>query len=661
MTPTDKAIRLPVNVLEDSETLRYAAEELGKYLRMMDERIRPEMRPVDGYRAGDPGITLGRLEAFGLPAPASDAPAFDDAIRVEVAGLRGFIAGSNPRSVLLGVYRFLEAAGCRWVRPGADGEYIPRRDVMTISVTLDEEPSYRHRGVCIEGAVSLENMLENVEWAPKVGLNSYFLEFITPFTFFDRWYHHQHNPYKQPEELTVDMVSRFKDQIELAIKKRSLLYHAVGHGWTCEPLGIPGLGWDPGEYEVSPEVTGLLAEVGGTRGLFRGIPLNTNLCYSNPAARKAIVDYAVRYVQDSGRIDVLHIWMADDANNHCECPNCRDTLPADFLVMLLNEMGEAFTQASLATRIAFIAYLDLLWAPQKARLRHPERFSLLFAPISRTYSRSYDLDTSGITLPPFERNKLKFPANIAENLAHLKEWQKLFAGDSFTYEYYFMWDHYFDPAYYETAKILHADVRKLRKAGLNGIISDQTQRSFFPTGFGMWVLAKTLWDENATFEAMARDYFDAAFGPDGEACRAYMAHLSELFDPPYLRGDKSAIQGEEKDLHVWILAGASADANAEAAARLREIPGVIEAFRPVIERNLRAADACHAKSWAYLAAHADLATLLALAFKARAEGHLEEAQHQWERVADLAWRSEDALQPVFDTFVFSLTLGSRFR
>ena len=661
MTPEGQAMQLTVNVLEESETVRYAAEELGKYLRMMDERIKPEVRLADGYRAGDPGITLGRTDAFCLPAPGSDAPAFDDHLRVEVAGLQGIIAGSNPRSVLLGVYRFLEAAGCRWVRPGADGEYIPRRDVMILSVTLDEEPSYRHRGVCIEGAVSLENMLENVAWAPRVGLNSYFLEFMTPFTFFDRWYRHQNNPYKQPEELTVDMVSRFKDQIELAIKKRGLLYHAVGHGWTCEPLGIPGLGWDPGEYEVSPEVAGLLAEVGGTRGLFHGIPLNTNLCYSNPAARKAIVDYAVRYVQESGRIDMLHIWMADDANNHCECPSCRDTLPADFLVMTLNAMDEAFTQAGLTTRIAFIAYLDLLWAPRKARLRHPDRFSLLFAPISRTYSRSYDLDTSGITLPPFERNKLKFPANIAENLAHLKEWQKLFDGDSFTYEYYFMWDHYFDPAYYETAKILHADVRKLRQAGLNGIISDQTQRSFFPTGFGMWVMAKTLWDENVTFEALARDYFDAAFGPDGEACRAYMARLSELFDPPYLRGDKSAIQGEEKDLHVWILAGARADANAEAAARLGEIPGVIAAFRPVIERNLSAADACHAKSWAYLAAHADLATLLALAFKARAEGHLEEARHQWERTADLAWRSEDALQPVFDTFVFTLTLGSRFR
>jgi hypothetical protein len=54
--------------------------------------------------------------------------------------------------------------------------------------------------------------------------------------------------------------------------------------------------------------------------------LNTQLCYSNARARRAVVDYAVRYVQENGHIDVLHVWLADKSNKHCECPNCRDTL-----------------------------------------------------------------------------------------------------------------------------------------------------------------------------------------------------------------------------------------------------------------------------------------------------------------------------------------------
>ena len=46
---------------------------------------------------------------------------------IDVTDGKGRIAGSNPRSVLLGVYRFLEEAGCRWLRPGTDGDYVPKR------------------------------------------------------------------------------------------------------------------------------------------------------------------------------------------------------------------------------------------------------------------------------------------------------------------------------------------------------------------------------------------------------------------------------------------------------------------------------------------------------------------------------------------------------
>jgi hypothetical protein len=51
---------------------------------------------------------------------------------------------------------------------------------------------------------------------------------------------------------------------------------------------------------------------------------------------------------------------------------------------------------------------------------------------------------------------------------------------------------------------------------LNGMVSDQTQRSFFPTGFGMYVMAKTLWDETAEFETLATDYFRDDYGQDGD-------------------------------------------------------------------------------------------------------------------------------------------------
>jgi len=632
----------------DAEPVVYATEELARYLRMMDD-VDVE---IQGFGERRPwacaGIRLGLLSDFGIEQHS--VAKLDDRIYVDVSALEGIVAGSNPRSVLLAAYRFLEEVGCRWVRPGKDGEYVPRRDLAQLAVQLDETPSYRYRGMCIEGAVSYENVEDSIDWAPKVGLNSYFLEFIVPYTFFDRWYRHLNNPYKEPEGLTVEKVVDFRQRLEREIKKRGLLYHAVGHGWTCEPFGIEGLGWDSEEYPVSNQVSPYLAEVDGRRAIYKGIPLNTQLCYSNADARQAVVDFALRTVQEKDNIDVLHVWLADGVNNHCECPDCRDTLPSDYYVQLLNEIDAAFTQHGIDVKIAFVVYVDLLWAPQRARFNNPDRFVLLFAPISRSYSEPYDLELSGVELPEYERNQLRFPSDIRENLAHLKAWQQTFHGDAFTYEYYFMWDHYFDPAYYEAAKVIHADVQKLARAGLNGIISDQTQRAFFPTGFGMYVLAKSLWDDRVSFTALAKAYFAAAFGPDGEACRKYMARLSKLFDPPYLRGDSvSGLQGEKKMRSI------------SAARKLGTIPEQISAFEPVIERNLESDQACWNKSWGYLSYHATIATMLALAFKARAEGKPRQARDRWGEVADFVQRHEDAVQPALDVFEFVRTLDPLFR
>jgi hypothetical protein len=638
-----------------SAAVSFAAAELQKYLQRMDTSAQ---FPVEqGVPTRAKAIHLGLCQELGIPVPETVNPALDDYLYVEIQSGQGIIAGSNPRSVLMAVYRFLEKAGCRFIRPGKDGEYIPAVDVSSLGVSIASKPSYRHRGVCIEGAVSLQHMLDNVDWAPKVGMNSYFLEFMVPFTFFDRWYSHELNPMLPPEPLSVDQVIGFMQTIEQEIEKRGLAYHNPGHGWTCESLGIPGLGWFATAPEISPQTRELLAEVKGRRGLYEGVALNTHLCYSNPAARKAVADYAVQYMRSKPNISYLHVWLADNDNNFCECAACRDTLPSDHYLMLLNEMDEALTAAGIPVKIVFIAYLELLWPPREQVFKNPDRFVLLFAPISRTYSRSYETDLAGIQVPEYKRNQIVLPSGIRQNLAYLRGWQEVFSGDSFTYEYYFMWDCYLDPGYYETAKILQADVQKLKLIGLNGIISDQSQRSFFPTAFGMQVMARMLWDDSQHFDDLAEEYFAADFSEDGPAVRAYMQTLSELFDPPYIRGDR---EPRDETQHTWVLSAGSGTPDEEASRKLGRIAPVVEAFRPLIEKNLNHPVSCRALSWRYLSLHADLVILLAQAFQARAEGRRTDARRCWEETQAFVRQHELDLHNVLDVFEFLSVLGSRF-
>ncbi|NLC67502.1 MAG: DUF4838 domain-containing protein, partial [Clostridiaceae bacterium] len=139
--------------------------------------------------------------------------------------------------------------------------------------------------------------------------------------------------------------------------------------------------------------------------------------------------------------------------------------------MMLNDLDEILSEKGLKTKIVFLIYVDLLWAPEIEKIKNPGRFILMFAPITRTYSKSFEADGDLPETPPYERNKLRFPYDVKENLAFLKSWERVFKGDSFDFDYHFLGDHYRDPGYYSIVKVLSQDIKNLGKIGLNGFVS----------------------------------------------------------------------------------------------------------------------------------------------------------------------------------------------
>lgn len=627
-------------------TVHFAATELARCRSLINGESATAQIET-GYRADVPALWVGLnadLPESVVPrTPAVRDTRFDDAVAIRVRDGRGAISGNNPRSVLLAVYRYLRELGCRWVRPGVDGEHLPRGVALDQPVDIVEAPSYRHRCMCIEGSVGPEHVVEMIDWLPKAGMNAYFMQFREGFTFFDRWQKETGG-----EPLTLDQARANVATVAQEIKRRDLLFHAVGHGWTCDPFGMPGLGWEYPPPPVPDEVVPLLAEVDGVRALWGGIPLNTNLCYSNLEVRARMRDAIADYAQAHPEVDLLHVWLADGSNNSCECANCRDTLPSDFYVMLLNEVDAVLTQRGLPTRIVFLMYVDLLWPPERERLHNPERFVLMFAPITRTYSHAFEANPviAGApppALPAFERNKLVFPRSVDDNVAFLRAWQAA-AGSAVEvvdFDYHLMWDHYNDPGNMQTARVLQRDVQQLAELGMDGFISCQVQRASFPTGLSLHAMAATLWNRAQSFDALADDYAAAAFGADGVAARAYLDQITALFDPVYLRGENP-------------------DAGAAAAAVLAGVPAHVAAFGPVIARNRASSDACHAASWRYLQLHGEFAVLFAEALRLRALGQAEPARAAWQALQRWLDSQRVALQHVFDGWVFGTTLDRRF-
>ena len=608
------------------DCLSFAAAELAGYLGKMG--IQSAV-----LKSSDPLQGTIRLEIGGANLPKVDDPKLDDAYSISVSDGVGEVTGTNARSVLMGVYRLLTEMGCRWLRPGKNGEIVPKWKERELTVKLSEAASYRHRGVCIEGACSYTHVAALIDWLPKVGMNAYYNQFFVPFTFFEQWYQHRGNAYMPPEPLSLEQAEGMVNSHVLEIGKRGLLYHGVGHGWTCEPFGIEGNGWDEKDYFVPEGVSEFFAKLNGKRELFYGIPLNTNLCYSNPAVRDKVLSAIVDYLKKHRAIDYLHFWLADGWNNHCECDGCKDIRPSDLYVMMLNELDCRLTKEEIDTKIVFLLYVDLLWEPLTQKLQNQERFVLMFAPITRTYSLSYiEADLKERELAPYVRNKLTMPKDVGENIQRLRKWQKQFSGDSFVYDYHLIWDHNYDLGGYKSAHILFEDMKNLDRLGINGMVSCQVQRAFYPTGLSMYAMSCALWDKSQTFEGIAKRYYKDMFGGDGEVMHEYFTTLSELFDPPYFRKEKEAV-------------------SEESVKRFHRIYGVVNGKMPFFLKAFETeSDACRKRTWQSLIIHGQLCIYMADVLTERAKGN--DVLEKWEKAKDYITRMESEIHELFDVWYF---------
>lgn len=235
------------------EALAFAANQLSGYLSRM--------------LASETGALTVGLEV--RPDPAPGRP---DWFWVELGPEGGTVAGNSGRAALLGVYDCLRRLGCRFLAPVKGCETVPSLTRKELALRYEHRASFYHRGVCIEGADSRENVLDFIDWLPKAGYNSFFLQFKSPYIFYARWYEHRNNPLREAEPFTPADAQDWMEEAERELRRRGLLLHKVGHGWTGEVLGREARSWDAASEELSADKRPLAAQVGGYGGCGGGWP-----------------------------------------------------------------------------------------------------------------------------------------------------------------------------------------------------------------------------------------------------------------------------------------------------------------------------------------------------------------------------------------------------
>ena len=627
-----------INKITSNSTVDFAAEELKKYLRMMmpeggDVKIAYNPLAVDGFR-------LGLMQDFGLDVSDAEDAALDDILYIDCDGKGGVIAGDNPRSVLLSVYEYLRQNGCRWLMPGVDGEYIPMQDIKPVK--LRHKPTCRYRGWCNEGAEFQQCMMETIDFVPKVGMNVYMLEFKIPTYYYNLYYNHNFNEEnRKPESVTPEQILQWKRQCEAEISKRGLQFHDIGHGWTTDSFGIDAMGsWSAVDSsKLSEETLQYLPLMNGKRGLFRDQPVNTNFCMSNPKARSLFAKNVANYAENHSNADYIHVWLADARNNHCECEECQKMRPADWYITLMNDIDEELTARNLSTRIVFIQYLDTTWAPREMKIKNPSRFTMLVAPITRSYEISLPSDEIKSKATEYVRNNNTFPKTLEEYMAHYYEWRKMWQGSNVSYEYHFWVHQAYDISGIHLARILNEDVRSYKAHKIDGIIQDGSQRCFFPTGLSFYSYARSLFNASTSADEIIEDYFSCAFGEDWRLFRDYLEKLGNAM--PF----RILTLGRFPERHHEIV-------SEENVKLLSGVKDIVAEGRKLIKDHYNSDKRLETVSVRLLEKHAEYCEGLAEVLIERAKGNLDRAMEMYDEFRVGFGKHEVEIQHYFDQVIY---------
>ena len=463
-----------------------------------------------------------------------------DSFALKSAQGKLFISGSNPRSVLFGVYEYLKKAGFDFLYPGKEGEIIPENPEFTLDgFDVFEEASRTFRGIAARPDVNnLQEGYDLISFMAKNKYNLFFMEGYDDDRPGDEYsvidgvhplQHVEHALKDKSWEERRDIALKQKTMVDEA-RRHGLLIERAGHGWN---YGVPehygkNHGLSPDEAKAELKAKGKVnkqAEV--------AVSTWFQICISKEEVREIYADHIISYLKKhKDEIDVAAIWMGDGYDNKCQCEECIKQPFSDMYLDIFRRVASRAKEELPGMMLEVLVYFETLEPPTHNYLEGLDNVVMNLAVWRHCYF--HKLDDPACRLedwePDYRHNRTHDVPNDKRLINYdqympFEGWRKVVGNDIptllFTYNtlakgpdrYFMTYD----------LTLLAAHLNDYDRHNFDGMVNCQCHCSWDkPTGLQLYGAARILWNKfDNDPEKIRRELFEKLFGEKSDLVISY--------------------------------------------------------------------------------------------------------------------------------------------
>jgi hypothetical protein len=510
-----------------SSAEEFAASELNYYLRRMSDKDFPIWAESNRQRLRGRVILVGRTEPGNSRAAAWKLG--EETLLIDTQSQEDIvITGGNDTAILFAAYSFLKKLGCRWLKPGIDGEYIPLTRKLEIPVFRSiSSPDFAVRGWMgfpqygLGGRSQIINANEKELqiWGIRNGLNSMSISPVADLG--ERWGH----GYVQRMGHTL---STFIPSGDATAPKVQTSAGSVQPAQGGQSDVAPEL------YQAHPEYYPVLS---GVRVWKHSEGRPVQACLSNPNVVDMVAKGVMGYLRMHPTTKRFNVSHNDEPTYWCECDNCR-ALDGAESKWTQNNLVDSIADASPAgpgpMSRRWIWFIDQV--AKMVRQEFPDTFLSFYA-----YGSTVAPPKSGKW--ELERNVMVEYANAAicgrhsfedESCPHNVVFGNWLAGWRASRQPVVIYDYepypgrfmFLDLPVFWYRGMAHY-VRFLKNAGVVGFAGEEQQMW---SGSALWCYLKAnlLWDSESDVDALMVDFCNYYYGSAGATMVKYYNLLDSV-------------------------------------------------------------------------------------------------------------------------------------